>query len=102
MLSSPSSCKLYADLRGSFTVTNQVINTFLEAGLPFIMRAVADLRGGRGLNGKKKHVTIDPSASVDGTTAGEQELLEDVRRQVSLPPYSIFSAFPSSLVRLSR
>lgn len=49
----------------AITVTNQVINTFLEIGLPYITRAVDSLRSGKGLTlagnaagAKKKRVAF--------------------------------------------
>lgn len=48
------------------TVTNQVVNTFLEIGLPYITRAVDSLRSGKGLTlasnsagAKKKRVMFE-------------------------------------------
>jgi len=90
----------------AFTVTNQVINTFLEIGLPFILRAVDSVRSGKGLsfsgqsNGsaKKKRVMFEDEASgseVAKIANGkeEREFMERVRREVALPEYSLFSDY---------
>lgn len=93
----------------AFTVTNQVINTFLEIGLPFILRAVDNLRNGRGLsfappggaNGvgaKKKRVMFEDEASESEVAKHangkeEREFMERVRREVALPEYTLFADY---------
>lgn len=91
----------------AFTVTNQVVNTFLEIGLPFILRAVESVRNGKGLSfsagsgvggigsAKKKRVAFeddtngsDVAKSANGKE--EREFMERVRREVALPEYSLF------------
>lgn len=96
----------------AFTVTNQVINTFLEIGLPFVLRAVASVRSGRGLslaapaaganggngNGKKKRVMFeDQTAEADGERLAEleeeREFLDRINREVALPDYDLFADY---------
>lgn len=67
----------------AYTVTNQIINTFLEVGLPFILRGVSNVRAGKGL---KMHST---PATEDN--AGEQAFIEDIKLQATLPQYGLFS-----------
>jgi len=95
------------------TVTNQVVNAFLEIGLPYVLRAVASLRQGKGLNlsghassqsidGKKngKRVSFEDQAGdgevVKVTEGDEKEgkaFMEEVWRQVSLPQYELFQDY---------
>ncbi|KAI0675957.1 DUF590-domain-containing protein [Trametes maxima] len=96
----------------AFTVTNQVIGTFTEIGLPFILRAVASLRSGKGLslaapaaganggngNGKKKRVmfedqTAEAEAERLANQEEEREFLDRVNREVALPDYDLFSDY---------
>ncbi|KAI0369810.1 DUF590-domain-containing protein [Pilatotrama ljubarskyi] len=95
----------------AFTVTNQVINTFLEIGLPFIMRAVTSVRSGKGLslaapaagaggngNGKKKRVmfedqTAESEAERLANEEEEREFLDRVKREVALPDYDLFADY---------
>ncbi|KAL1702008.1 calcium-activated chloride channel-domain-containing protein [Schizophyllum commune] len=105
----------------AFTVTNQVVNTFLEVGLPFIMRAVANFqKKGDGKKGEKDAAKPAENASVSGRTspsnastttsssirkkvvfdderepgAGEErEFLELVRKQAALPEYDLFTDY---------
>ncbi|KAL4252126.1 DUF590-domain-containing protein [Abortiporus biennis] len=94
----------------AFTVTNQVVNTFLEIGLPFILRAVESVRSGRGLsmaapaagasnsgNGKKKRVMFEDEAGNEIAKSAngkeEREFMERVRREVALPEYSLFTDY---------
>ncbi|TCD69087.1 hypothetical protein EIP91_008729 [Steccherinum ochraceum] len=96
----------------AFTVTNQVVNTFLEIGLPFVLRAVASVRNGKGLsfspgaapNGagaggaKKKRVMFEDEASESEVAKNangkeEREFMERVRREVALPEYTLFADY---------
>ena len=67
----------------AYTVTNQIINTFLEVGLPFILRGVGNVRSGKGLKMHNTPATDDKP--------GDAAFLEDVKLQASLPQYSLFS-----------
>ncbi|KAI0076569.1 DUF590-domain-containing protein [Panus rudis PR-1116 ss-1] len=96
----------------AFTVTNQVINTFLEIGLPFILRAVDSLKNGRGLSfaapaggaAKKKRVMFEDEASgseVAKSANGkeEREFMERVRREVALPEYTLFADYSEMITQ---
>lgn len=104
--------KRLQDQMFAFTVTNQVVNTFLEIGLPFILRAVASARSGKGLslaapaagasssngNSKKKRVMFedqsgDPEADRLALEGEEREFMDRVRREVALPPYDLFADY---------
>ncbi|EPQ56716.1 DUF590-domain-containing protein [Gloeophyllum trabeum ATCC 11539] len=90
----------------AYTVTNQIINFFLENVLPFAMRAVDSVRNGRpvwdafttsassvGRKGKspKKRVVFEDESRGEGKD--EREFLEEVRREVALPEYEVFGDF---------
>lgn len=71
----------------AYTVTNQIINTFLEVGLPFILRGVGNVRSGKGLKLHNTPATDDK--------LGDAAFLEDIKLQASLPQYSLFSEWIS-------
>ncbi|KAL1748206.1 calcium-activated chloride channel-domain-containing protein [Schizophyllum fasciatum] len=100
----------------AFTVTNQVVNTFLEVGLPFIMRAVSNFQ--KKGDSKKDDAKPADDSSVSGRTspsnastvssirkkvvfdderepgAGEErEFLDLVRKQAALPEYDLFTDY---------
>lgn len=91
----------------AFTVTNQVVNTFLEIGLPYVLRAVESMRNGRGLtlaapaagagngSGKKKRVMFEDQdvALINANEEEEREFMERVRREVALPDYTLFADY---------
>ncbi|KAI0046519.1 DUF590-domain-containing protein [Auriscalpium vulgare] len=92
----------------AYTVTNQIINTFLEVGLPFLLRAVDALRsrGGTGLFGKRRSSITSKSGAgtpkkkrvgfedeKNGAAREEREFLERVRREVALPEYELFADY---------
>lgn len=93
----------------AFTVTNQVVNTFLEIGLPFVLRAVENVRSGRGFSfappttganagAKKKRVMFEDEASENEVAKNangkeEREFMERVRREVALPEYTLFADY---------
>lgn len=90
------------------TVTNQVVNAFMEVGLPYVLRGLDSLRRGRGLglsghgappvSGKKKRVSFEdqpegsePEKPADGRE--ERVFMEEVWRQVDLPDYELFQDY---------
>ncbi|KAF8835484.1 DUF590-domain-containing protein [Paxillus ammoniavirescens] len=88
----------------AFTVTNQVVNTFQEIGLPYVQRAIESFRAGKGFgngNGKgivkKKRVAFDDEPAGQGhddaRTREEREFLETVRSEVALPEYEVFEDY---------
>lgn len=105
--------KRLQDQMFAFTVTNQVVNTFLEIGLPFVLRAVASVRSGKGLSlaapaagansgngsgGKKKRVMFEdqPAGSEAERLAiegEEREFMDGIKREVALPPYELFADY---------
>ncbi|KAI1793434.1 calcium-activated chloride channel-domain-containing protein [Ganoderma leucocontextum] len=104
--------KRLQDQMFAFTVTNQVVNTFLEIGLPFVLRAVNSVRSGKGLSfatpaagptngngngGKKKRVMFeDQSADSEAEQVAnqeEREFMDRVKREVALPAYDLFADY---------
>lgn len=85
----------------AFTVTNQVVDTFTEIGLPYILRAVESFRNGKGFrngngkgHGKKKRVAFDDEpVGHDAHGREEREFLERVRSEVALPEYDVFTDY---------
>ncbi|KAI0741264.1 DUF590-domain-containing protein [Daedaleopsis nitida] len=101
--------KRLQDQMFAFTVTNQVVNTFLEIGLPFVLRAVSSIRSGKGLSlaapaagagnngngGKKKRVMFEdqPADEVTAVEGEEREFMDRVKREVALPQYELFADY---------
>ncbi|KAG6336075.1 hypothetical protein ID866_3022 [Astraeus odoratus] len=91
----------------AFIVTNQVVNNFMEIGLPYVLRAIESFRNGKSLRhnkalGKKKRVAFDdePTSSGQGQAQGqekrtkeEREFLETVRSEVTRPEYDVFEDY---------
>lgn len=92
----------------AYTVTNQAINTFVEIGLPYILRAITSFRSRRsasistpsnpggavssaGGGGKKKRVVFEDEQEKGGLE--EREFLERVRKEVALPEYELFGDY---------
>jgi len=83
-----------------YTVTDQVVNTFVEVGLPFILRRLASLRSGKkkqngsspmSPGGKKKRVVFEDEQEKGGKE--EREFLERVRSEAALPEYDLFEDY---------
>ncbi len=81
----------------AYVVTDQVTGFFFENGLPFLTRAYASIRSGKRRpllsgasagNSKKKRVGFEDDTN--GAARVEREFLERVRREVSLPQYTLF------------
>jgi len=89
----------------AYTVTNQIVGTFLEVGLPYVMRFLGRVRGGAaGGNGKAKGKRVDfqdesSSVAESSTTSGserkeERELLVRIRKEVALGrEYDVFEDY---------
>lgn len=85
----------------AYTVTNQAVNTFVEVGLPFILRRVtafqnrkkaASAPGSPGeKNGVKKRVVFEDEKEKGGME--EREFLDSVRQEVALPDYELFGDY---------
>ncbi|KAJ6580774.1 calcium-activated chloride channel-domain-containing protein [Mycena capillaripes] len=82
----------------AYTVTNQIVNTFVEIGLPYVLRGVESFRtrksngngNGKGEKGKKRVVFEDEK---EKGGAEEREFLENVRKEVALPEYETFGDY---------
>lgn len=80
----------------AYTVTNQAVNTFVEIGLPYVLRAVGSFRkssangNGKGEKGKKRVVFEDEQ---EKGGAEERAFLEGVRKEVALPAYELFGDY---------
>ncbi|OBZ66740.1 hypothetical protein A0H81_13200 [Grifola frondosa] len=61
----------------AFTVTNQVVNTFLEIGLPFVLRAVESVRSGRGLTFAGPSVGTSGAGNGNGNSKKKRVMFED-------------------------
>ncbi|KAH9921713.1 DUF590-domain-containing protein [Epithele typhae] len=102
--------KRLQDQMFAFMVTQQIVNTFLEIGLPFVLRAVRSLRSGKGLSlatpaagasngngngGKKKRVMFEdqPADSQGEVEDEEREFMDTVKKEVALPPYNLFTDY---------
>ncbi|KAJ7114116.1 calcium-activated chloride channel-domain-containing protein [Mycena epipterygia] len=85
-----------SDQMFAYTVTNQVVNTFVEIGLPYVLRGVESFRtrssngNGKGDKGKKRVVFEDEK---EKGGAEEREFLEAVRKEVALPEYETFGDY---------
>lgn len=85
----------------AYTVTNQITNTFVEIGLPFIIRALTSFRSNRLNHSKSKGKRVDfdnePSGKspvLSGGTKEEREFLMRVRKEVALgSEYDIFEDY---------
>ena len=89
----------------AYTVTNQIVGTFLEVGLPYIMRFLGRVRGGAaGGNGKAKGKRVDfqdegSNVAESSATSGEErkeerELLVRIRKEVALGrEYDVFEDY---------
>lgn len=81
----------------AFTVTNQIVDTFLEIGLPFILRRISrkSSKNPNKANNSNKSTAEDKKRVVfedERDRGGEEErkFLDQVRKEVSLPEYDIF------------
>lgn len=85
----------------AYTVTNQIINTFVEVGLPFVLRRVAAFRDRKktvptpgspgGKNGVKKRVVFEDEKEKGGME--EREFLDGVRKEAALAEYELFGDY---------
>ncbi|KAJ7036619.1 calcium-activated chloride channel-domain-containing protein [Mycena alexandri] len=81
----------------AYTVTNQIVNTFVEVGLPYVLRAVGSFRAkksngnGNGKGDKKKRVVFEDEKEKGGEE--EREFLEIVRAEAALPEYELFGDY---------
>jgi anoctamin-10 len=84
----------------AYTVTNQIVGTFLEVGLPYIMRFLGRVQGGAA-KGKRVDFKDEDSgmAKSGGTNGGDErkedrELLVKIRKEVALGRgYDVFEDY---------
>jgi anoctamin-10 len=102
-------------LRGqmfAYTVTNQAVNTFVEVGLPFVLRRVDEFRKKRthskapssassvvsgSDNGAKKRVVFEDEKERGGLV--ERVFLDRVRQEAALPEYDLFVDYSEMVVQ---
>jgi len=90
----------------AYTVTNQIVNTFQEIGLPFVMRFAIKL-----WNGKLSHksdliekestkANVDEKQNKEDSTEQQEEgYLEKVREEVGLPEYDLFGDYSEMVIQ---
>ncbi|KAJ2930954.1 hypothetical protein H1R20_g6155, partial [Candolleomyces eurysporus] len=101
----------------AFTVTNQVVGTFMEIGLPFVLRAVESFRAKQNASanhhdGKSRSGSNSPNGSPDGLKKKvvfedekerggleERVFLERVRAEEKLPEYNLFTDYNEMVVQ---
>jgi len=100
------------------TVTNQVVNTFVEVGLPFIIRRFETFRkdkakaksaaaGTSGVNSNssaasdngsvKKRVVFEDEKERDGLV--ERQFLDSIREEAALPEYDLFADYSEMVIQ---
>ncbi|XP_006462231.1 hypothetical protein AGABI2DRAFT_206493 [Agaricus bisporus var. bisporus H97] len=90
----------------AYTVTNQVINSFTEVGLPYIMRYVTAFRHRHDKNATKpgspsgepkKRVVFEDEKERGGME--ERVFLDHVREEVALPEYDLFADYSEMVIQ---
>src|SRR5690606_4821260 len=86
----------------AFTVTNQIINTFTEVGLRFVLRGVNTcLNKAKPSNGNgdslKKKVVFEDEKERGGLE--ERAYLERIRSEAALPEYDLFADYNEMVVQ---
>ena len=76
-----------------YTVQNQIVNTFSEIGLPYVLRWVEKFRNGHNKNRKRVIFQDQVNPGDDGEEKEVREFLESVKNQVALPPYELFEDY---------
>ncbi|KAL0955278.1 hypothetical protein HGRIS_004168 [Hohenbuehelia grisea] len=95
----------------AFTVTNQVVNTFMEIGLPFVLRFIERLQTKKkpaaaatnspGLS-QKKVVFEDERLPADlspDDAKWEADVLKQARQEVKLPEYDVFADYSEMVIQ---
>ncbi|KAF8167034.1 calcium-activated chloride channel-domain-containing protein [Mycena galopus ATCC 62051] len=85
----------------AFTVTDQIMDTFVEIGLPYILRGVDSFRTQKASRderdkAKRKRMSWKKFVFEDETEESreeEREFLEQVRKEVALPEYELFGDY---------
>ena len=80
----------------AYTVTNQIVDTFNEIGLPFVMRFAVKL-----WNGKPKPDPIEKKANINTNEEENKEegYLDQVREEVELPEYDLFGDYSEMVIQ---
>ncbi|KAF9480330.1 DUF590-domain-containing protein [Pholiota conissans] len=99
----------------AYTVTNQAVNTFMEVGLPFVLRRVEAFRkkkthtktpstasvissgGSDTSNGAKKRVVFEDEKERGGMA--ERAFLDKVREEAALPEYDLFADYSEMVIQ---
>ncbi|KAG7088094.1 hypothetical protein E1B28_012120 [Marasmius oreades] len=81
----------------AYTVTNQIVNTFLEVGMPFILRKISKTKSERDSSSSKKKVVFEDENPKSGKE--EKDLLDVAREQVGLPPYDLFGDYSEMVIQ---
>jgi len=91
----------------AYTVTNQIVDTFNEIGLPFVMRFAIKLWNGKTWH-KSDLIEKEPTkASVDekqnkedcAEQQQEEGYLEKIREEVGLPEYDLFGDYSEMVIQ---
>ncbi|KAF9074154.1 calcium-activated chloride channel-domain-containing protein [Rhodocollybia butyracea] len=85
----------------AYTVTNQIVNTFVEIGLPYITRKISTFRTKKApssgsSNGKKK-VVFEDEKEKGGQV--EKEFLERAREEAALEEYDVFGDYSEMVIQ---
>ncbi|KIK58655.1 hypothetical protein GYMLUDRAFT_202492 [Collybiopsis luxurians FD-317 M1] len=98
----------------AYTVTNQIVNTFVEIGLPYVLRKINSLRKGKP---KSHSSSSSSSSSSSGSTSSlgkkkvvfedekekgglvEKEFLERAREEAALPEYDVFGDYSEMVIQ---
>jgi hypothetical protein len=88
----------------AYTVTNQVVDTFQEVGLPFVLRFVTAFRNGKNTSKSgppegepKKRVVFEDEKERGGIE--ERKYLDKVREEVALPEYDLFVDYNEMVIQ---
>lgn len=79
----------------AFTVTQQAVGTFLEIGMPFLMRKFRGVSEKKNNGNGKRKVQFEDEKPRGGEE--EQKFLERVREEAALPEYDVLSDYTEML-----
>jgi anoctamin-10 len=90
----------------AYTVTNQIVNSFTEVGLPYLMRFASAYRNRHEKNNSKpgspsgepkKRVVFEDEKERGGME--ERVFLDSVREEVALPEYDLFADYSEMVIQ---
>ncbi|GAW00708.1 DUF590-domain-containing protein [Lentinula edodes] len=88
----------------AYTVTNQIVNTFVEIGLPYVLRKITAFRtkkavpsNGTGSSLGKKKVVFEDEKEKGGQA--EKEFLDQARAEAALPEYDVFGDYSEMVIQ---